>query len=183
MGTKVSTMLAPLWQGLPPVDPAAISGAVTWTLRPQYESVRGARQFTRETLQRWNMDELFDSVALVVSELVTNALRHAAPERDDSAEGAAYEEAYGAAAATPPKLHLIRWAGWLVCAVRDCSDASPIEGEADFSAESGRGLYLVDSFSDSWGWHRLEDAAHGKVVWALFDLPQVPAQAAAPKAS
>ena len=68
----------------------------------------------------------------------------------------------------------------LICAVRDCSDASPVEGEADFSAESGRGLYLVDSFSDSWGWHRLEDAAHGKVVWALFDLPRIPAQATAP---
>ncbi|MBZ4015175.1 ATP-binding protein [Streptomyces purpurogeneiscleroticus] len=162
MGTKVSTMLAPLWQGLPPVDPAAIAGSVSWTLRPQYESVRGARQFTRETLQHWNMDELFDSVALVVSELVTNALRHAAPERDDA-----------------PRLHLIRWAGRLVCAVRDSSDASPVEGEADFSAESGRGLYLVDSFSDSWGWHRLEDVPHGKVVWALFQLPQVPAQATA----
>ncbi|MEU6113629.1 ATP-binding protein [Streptomyces sp. NPDC047117] len=183
MGTKVSTMLAPLWQGLPPVDPAAISGAVTWTLRPQYESVRGARQFTRETLQRWNMDELFDSVALVVSELVTNALRHAAPEPGELVEGAAYEEVFRAADAAPPKLHLIRWAGRLVCAVRDSSDASPIEGEADFSAESGRGLYLVDSFSDSWGWHRLEDAAHGKVVWALFQLPQVPAQAAASQAS
>ncbi|WP_196943229.1 ATP-binding protein [Streptomyces sclerotialus] len=177
MGTKVSTMLAPLWQGLPPVDPAAISGSVTWTLRPQYESVRGARQFTRETLQHWNMDELFDSVALVVSELVTNALRHATPpERGDRTDGTAY----GAADETPPKLHLIRWAGRLVCAVRDCSDASPVEGEADFSAESGRGLYLVDSFSDSWGWHRLEDAAHGKVVWALFHLPQIPAQATAP---
>ncbi|MFC6064699.1 ATP-binding protein [Streptomyces ochraceiscleroticus] len=175
MGTKVSTMLAPLWQGLPPVDPAAISGSVSWTLQPQYESVRGARQFTRETLQHWNMDELFDSVALVVSELVTNALRHAAPERDGAAGG----RVHGAADDTSPRLHLIRWAGRLVCAVRDASDASPVEGEADFSAESGRGLYLVDSFSDSWGWHRLEDAAHGKVVWALFQLPQVPAQATA----
>lgn len=43
--------------------------------------------------------------------------------------------------------------------------------EADSAAESGRGLYLVESFSDSWGWHPLAGAAHGKIVWAQFRLP------------
>ncbi|MEW9520770.1 ATP-binding protein [Streptomyces tubercidicus] len=160
MGTKVLTMLEPLWQGFPPVDPMAVSGSASRTLPPRYESVRSARAFTRETLQGWELDELFDSVALVVSELVTNALRHAilaAPEHADT---------------TPPaRLQLMRWSSRLICAVRDPSDDSPVAGEADSAAESGRGLYLVDSFSDSWGWHPLTGATHGKIVWALFRLP------------
>jgi hypothetical protein len=36
-------------------------------------------------------------------------------------------------------------------------------------AETGRGLHLVESFSESWGWHPL--GAAGKVVWALFMAP------------
>ncbi|MFG2285114.1 ATP-binding protein [Streptomyces sp. NPDC048595] len=160
MGTKVLTMLEPLWQGFPPVDPLAVSGSASCTLPPRYESVRCARQFTRDTLQGWELDELFDPVALVVSELVTNALRHAilaAPEHTG--------------AAPPARLHLMRWSQRLICAVRDPSDDSPIAGEADSADESGRGLYLVESFSDSWGWHPLSGVTHGKIVWALFRLP------------
>ncbi|MFF4606078.1 ATP-binding protein [Streptomyces sp. NPDC001339] len=163
MGTKVLTMLEPLWQGFPPVDPLTVSGSVSCMLPPRYESVSCARKFTRETLRGWDLDDgLFDSVGLVVSELVTNALRHAilaAPEH---------------AGATPPaRLHLMRWSQRLICAVRDPSDDSPVAtgGEADSAAESGRGLYLVESFSDGWGWHPLSGVTHGKIVWALFRLP------------
>ena len=71
----------------------------------------------------------------------------------------------------------MRWTSRLVCAVRDPSHDSPVAGDSDdFSAESGRGLFLVDSFSDSWGWHPLAGTLSGKVVWALFRLgPQPPA--------
>ncbi|MFD7662842.1 ATP-binding protein [Streptomyces sp. NPDC059788] len=166
MGTKVLSMLQPLWQGFPPVDPLAISGSVSYSLAPRYESVRGARQFTRETLCRWELEEIFDSVALVVSELVTNALRHAEPV------GAAvgYERPHEPGE-PPVRLHLMRWSSRLVCAVRDSSDASPESEPADAGAESGRGLFLVDSFSDGWGWHPLTGAPHGKIVWAQFRLP------------
>jgi hypothetical protein len=44
----------------------------------------------------------------------------------------------------------------------------------DFSAESGRGLFLVDSFADGWGWHPLAGTLNGKVVWALFRLQALP---------
>jgi len=163
MGTNGSTMLEPLRQGLPPLDPAAVSSAASCALPARFEAVREARGFTRRTLDQWEIGERFDDVCLVVSELVTNALRHALPVG-----------AVGAADQHPAvRLHLMRWTERLVCAVRDPSRESPVEREAgDFSAESGRGLFLVDSFADSWGWHPLGGTLGGKVVWALFQLPQ-----------
>ncbi|MFF3612771.1 ATP-binding protein [Streptomyces sp. NPDC002580] len=166
MGTNGSTMLEPLRQGLPPLDPAAVSGAASCALPARYEAVREARQFTRGTLDQWEIGDRFDDVCLVVSELVTNALRHAlpsdTPRRDDQGP--------------PVRLHLMRWTSRLVCAVRDPSHDSPVAGDSeDSSAESGRGLFLVDSFSDGWGWHPLAGTLSGKVVWALFRLgPQPP---------
>ncbi|WJV47081.1 ATP-binding protein [Streptomyces flavofungini] len=168
MGTNGSTMLEPLRQGLPPLDPSAVSSAASCALPARYEAVGSARQFTRKTLVSWELEERFDDIALVVSELVTNALRHALPA--DTPRAAC---PVGAAEDAPVRLHMMRWTSRLVCAVRDPSDDSPVareEAEDDFSAESGRGLFLVDSFSDGWGWHPLAGALNGKVVWALFQL-------------
>lgn len=164
MGTEGSTMLAPLRQSPPPVDPCAVSSSVSCALPGRYESVKGARRFTHCTLRHWELEEQFDAVALVVSELVTNALRHALPQ--DAEPGA---EAL-------VRLHLMRWSTQLLCAVRDSSPQSPLTREMsaddpDCAAESGRGLYLVDAFSDSWGWQPLSGTLDGKVVWALFRLP------------
>ncbi|MEU5364625.1 ATP-binding protein [Streptomyces sp. NPDC005925] len=164
MGTNGSTMLEPLRQGLPPLDPAAVSNAASCALPSRHEAVRQARHFTQRTLEQWDADECFDDVCLVVSELVTNALRHALPP-----DTARTPEQRPAAV----RLHLLRWTERLVCAVRDPSMDSPVaRASDDFSAESGRGLFLVDSFSDSWGWHPLAGPLDGKVVWALFRLPR-----------
>lgn len=165
MGTNGSTMLEPLRQGLPPLDPATVSSAASCALPPRYEAVREARQFTRGTLDQWRMSDHFDDVCLVVSELVTNALRHGLPTGNGPRT----------AQDPPVRLHLMRWTERLVCAVRDPSHDSPVAGDSeDFSAESGRGLFLVDSFADSWGWHPLGGALNGKVVWALFQVPPMP---------
>ncbi|MFI1168381.1 ATP-binding protein [Streptomyces sp. NPDC020801] len=159
-------MLEPLRQGLPPLDPAAVSNAASCALPARYEAVREARQFTRRTLDQWELGDRFDDVCLVVSELVTNALRHALPA--PSAIPRACEQG---PEVSPVRLHLMRWSERLVCAVRDPSQDSPVARETDdFSAESGRGLFLVDSFSDSWGWHPMAGGPGGKVVWALFRL-------------
>ncbi|MGW6457330.1 ATP-binding protein [Streptomyces sp. NPDC055078] len=180
MGTNGSTMLKPLRQGPPLIDPARVSNSASCSLPARYEAVRGARKFTESTMARWDLGDRFDDVALVVSELVTNALRHALP-------GEPPRESHD----PPVRLHLMRWPGRLVCAVRDPSPEIPQspqipadsfdgDGRADGdepwfpdpqgTAESGRGLFLVDSFSDSWGWHPLAGAPHGKIVWALFRL-------------
>lgn len=181
MGTEGSTVLEPLWQGLPTLDAASVSGSASCALPPRYEAVKTARDFTRRTLQRWGITEEFDDVALVVSELVTNAMRHGLTP------GAGHGAASGDEGDPPVRLHLMRWSARLVCAVRDPSSDPPdaaaveaaveaaeaVDGLVSFTAESGRGLSLVDSFSDNWGWHPLAGPLAGKIVWALFRLQPV----------
>lgn len=129
--------------------------AITCDLAAVPESVRDAREFAREGLAVWGLAAMYDDVSLVVSELVTNALRHAV----------------GGAAGpgdAPIRLGLLCADGRLTCAVADPSDDVPMQREADFVSQSGRGLYLVAAFSDSWSWTPLY--GHGKVVWASFAI-------------
>jgi anti-sigma regulatory factor (Ser/Thr protein kinase) len=174
MGTDGSTtVLEPLWKGHPSLNTTALSASASCALPAQYEAVSSARDFTRRTLWRWGMGGEFDGVALVVSELVTNALRHGLTARTGSADGE-----------SPVRLHLMHWSASLVCAVRDPSGRAPEaappcpepacvdEVDVDVllagATESGRGLRLVDSFSDCWGWHPVTGGRPGKIVWAMF---------------
>lgn len=169
MGSEGTALLEPLWRGLPAVDPSAVSGAVSCSLPARYDAVKGARQFTGATLRQWDIPELLDEVAVVVSELVTNALRHAvAGALPGGAPGPSDD------GPEPPlvRLHLMYSASRLVCAVRDPSEDGPVAGEAGSCAESGRGLHLVESFTDGWGWQPLAGTLPGKIVWALFRLPR-----------
>jgi anti-sigma regulatory factor (Ser/Thr protein kinase) len=126
----------------------------TCALPPEPESVRIARDFAVTALRGWGLGALDDDVGLVVSELVTNALHHATPP--DPKPGRC----------DPIQLTLIRREDEVICAVRDTGTEIPFRKEPHQIAETGRGLLLVESFSQAWGWTPLRD--NGKVVWALF---------------
>lgn len=111
------------------------------------DSVRTARDVTRSTLDDWGLSELGDDAALVVSELVTNAVRYARGNREIT-------------------LLLMRSAPHVLLAVADPSDEVPTPKEPDFISENGRGLYIVETYSECWGWDCLDGG--GKAVWALF---------------
>lgn len=116
----------------------------------QADSVKTARDVTRSTLARWGLSELGDDAALVVSELVTNAVRYGM-------------YAHGSHEIT---LLLMRVAPHVLLAVADPSDDVPRRKEPDFISENGRGLYIVETYSQCWGWDPLRRG--GKAVWALF---------------
>jgi hypothetical protein len=121
---------------------------------PLAGSIAGARTFTLRVLQRWEVDDYADDIAAVVSELLANALRHALPPA-------------GGAATRPIRLGLLD-PGWcLLCAVADPSPLAPVRRQPDWLEESGRGLQVVTSLSDQWGFCVAPDL-QGKVVWATF---------------
>jgi len=130
-------------------QPAAMSA-----FPPRPESARRAREFTRITLQDWAMAGRIDLAELVVSELVTNSLRHGLL----SAQWMPGEHPIG--------LTLLRLDPYLMCMVTDPCGQCPVRMESFASAESGRGLQVVESCSVRWGWEPI--TGEGKVVWALL---------------
>ena len=128
--------------------------AATGAFPPQPESARRAREFTRITLQDWGMAGQIDVAELVVSELVTNSLRHGVPP------------ARWMPGEHPIGLTLLRLHPYLMCMVTDPGRHCPVRIDSCASAESGRGLQVVESCSVRWGWEPVAD--QGKVVWALL---------------
>lgn len=124
-------------------------------------SVRRARDFTCATLRHWGLTALADDVVIAVSELMTNALRH-------TGQGGGGETATPIGR-WPIRLGLLCSRGCVLCAVADPSPQVPVIREPDYLAETGRGLHVVASLSDGWGW--TVPSQDGKVVWARF-LPQ-----------
>lgn len=117
-------------------------------------SVRAARDFTVATLRRWRTVYSSQDITVVVSELVTNALRHALPE--PAAAGPLGQIGLG----------LLKSGPWLLCAVADPSQATPVPRLSGSLAETGRGLQMIGALSDLWGYTEPSEA--GKVVWAMF---------------
>jgi PAS domain S-box-containing protein len=105
-----------------------------------------ARRFTRATLQEWGLGALADVTELLVSELVTNALRHAGP---------------------PRQLRLFRDRS-LTVEVADAAHQVPLLRPIDEGVESGRGMRLVNELAHRWG---SRATRHGKVVWFELELP------------
>jgi len=119
---------------------------ITWTLECKLTSVREARALVRALLKKWQLTELTDTTELLVSELVTNAIRFSRGE-------------------IRVRLVLERT---LVCEVFDSSGALPRLRYCDDSDEYGRGLYVVTQLAHSWGSRR---TTSGKVVWCAQATP------------
>jgi anti-sigma regulatory factor (Ser/Thr protein kinase) len=113
-----------------------------------------ARDFTITTVRRWGMAERCEDIAVVVSELLTNALRHALPGS-------------GGIGGVPIRLGLLQPGHCVVCAVADPSRAVPVPREPEFFGETGRGLHVIAALSDQWGYCTTPRET-GKVSWALF---------------
>jgi len=124
------------------------------SLEPVCESAAIARRFTRETLSSWGMTCLSQNAALIVSELVTNALRHGAGCGPGS-------RGFGG-------VEVIWWrrVDHLVCVVIDPSTQPPVLASDDLSSDSGRGLHVVQSVASAWGWIAL--SPREKAVWATI---------------
>jgi len=121
-------------------------------------SVRAARDFTAATLRRWGTAGRSQDIAIVVSELLTNAQRHALPGPG------------GTGPRRPIRLGLLQPGPCVLCAVADPSSAAPAPQARGPLAETGRGLHLIGALSDQWGY---TPTGTGKVVWAMF-YPRLP---------
>jgi serine phosphatase RsbU (regulator of sigma subunit) len=118
----------------------------SWTLAPKLTSVREARSVLAEPMKRWGLEDMIPTTELLVSELVTNAVRYSRGE---------------------VTLRLVNEKA-LVCEVLDNSGALPRLRQASGQDENGRGLQVVRQLAHRWGARR---TATGKVVWCQQPLP------------
>ncbi|MEU6557045.1 SpoIIE family protein phosphatase [Streptomyces sp. NPDC046915] len=116
-----------------------------WELTDEWEVVGQAREMASRKLDDWGLGELGDTTQLLVSELVTNAIRYGRP---------------------PIRLRLIRDRN-LICEVSDSSSTSPHVRRALETDEGGRGLFLVANLAELWGTRYHE---RGKSIWAEQSL-------------
>lgn len=118
----------------------------------ELESARRARQLIRAAIAVWGLDGLADAAETIVTELTSNAIRHA-PRR------------YFRVEITRLSATTVR------ISVSDRSRKVPQVTIPDFEAETGRGLLLVEALSTVWG---CDEKGWGKVVWAQLDVPEAP---------
>ena len=123
---------------------------------PDARAVREARGFTIATLRRWGVADRWDDIALVVSELLTNALRHALPGPGEPC------------LRCPVRFGLLQPGPCVLCAVADPSQHPPVLKEPGSLAETGRGLRVIGRLADAWGYTTPCDT--GKVVWAVLSV-------------
>ncbi|MFF4832044.1 ATP-binding protein [Streptomyces sp. NPDC001315] len=122
-----------------------------WTFPADPGAVRAARGVVRDRLCGWGLGCVSDMAALLVSELVTNSLRHATGP-------------IGVRLVRPARLR-----GVLVVEVSDPLPDPPRERVPRPEDESGRGLQLVASSSRRWG---TRPGDTGKTVWFELAVPE-----------
>ncbi|WP_353051474.1 SpoIIE family protein phosphatase [Streptomyces sp. RTGN2] len=130
------------------LDPAR---RVQWEVAPDPSAVAGVRKEAIRWLTDRGLDEEGFVTELILSELVTNAIR------------------YGS---EPISVRLL-YDRALICEVSDCSSTSPHLRYAATTDEGGRGLFLVAQFAERWGTRYTE---RGKVIWSeqSLDGPEPP---------
>ncbi|MGW6564809.1 SpoIIE family protein phosphatase [Streptomyces sp. NPDC054975] len=134
LGDDVTVLLART-RAVPPENVAA------WEVEPDPAAVGTTRGAAAAQLRAWGLEELVFTTELVLSELVTNAIRYAGG---------------------PVRVRLIR-AGRLICEVSDPSATHPRMRRARLTDEGGRGLYLVAQLTTRWG---SRYSRSGKTIWA-----------------
>ena len=117
---------------------------VRLTLPTAAAAVRLARRATRDALAAWSLSRLEETAVLLVSELVTNAVRHATDVGTVT-------------------LELTSEGTWLRIDVQDADARWPQPRTPDDCDESGFGFVLVDALASKWG---VRQTAAGKAVWA-----------------
>jgi anti-sigma regulatory factor (Ser/Thr protein kinase) len=104
-----------------------------------------ARRRVRDAIRSWRVSVDLDAALLLTSELVTNAVRHEAGQGAQSV-----------------MLTIASSRGRLRVDVHDTSCSLPAVAEVPADAETGRGLLLVETLSDEWGFYR---TPAGKAVY------------------
>lgn len=120
-----------------------------WDMPFEPSAVAAMRSVAVKQLDEWGLSELGFATELILSELVTNALRHGS---------------------APVRVRLLH-ARTLTCEVWDGSNSAPHARYAATTDEGGRGLFLVAQLSEQWGTRYTPD---GKVIWAEQALPGAP---------
>jgi anti-sigma regulatory factor (Ser/Thr protein kinase) len=144
--------------GRPPERPPA-DGKRTWTLPavpPRADRIGQVRHEVDAVLRGWQLDDLTADAELLISELTTNAIRHA---------GTDYSV-------------VLAWDGRTLRGEITDRDPSPPRPRFPRTADEigGRGLLLVDEVADRWG---VESHPGGKSIWFELSLLQLPATGAA----
>ncbi|MFD8516103.1 ATP-binding protein [Streptomyces antimycoticus] len=121
------------------------------------ESVGIARLSVAATLRAWGLEDLVDDARLIASELATNAIRHATRHIPDPEQRGCFR-----LKVERPSDHLVRISTF------DRSRTIPHVLEASETAESGRGMAVVDAVSCQWG---IDPKPWGKGVWAECATP------------
>jgi anti-sigma regulatory factor (Ser/Thr protein kinase) len=113
-----------------------------------------SRAHVARVLDAWHLGPLAGDVALVVSELMTNAVRASA----------------ALPGAPPVHLGLAADGRRLIVAVADASPAVPVLLRSSSTAEGGRGLAVAVALAARWGWHPVACPGLAKAVWAEFPV-------------
>ncbi|MEU8619645.1 SpoIIE family protein phosphatase [Streptomyces sp. NPDC048623] len=134
------TLLLARTRAVPAEDTAA------WSVEADPAAVGAVREAAAAQLRAWGLEELVFTTELVLSELVTNAIRYAGG---------------------PVEARLVR-AGRLICEVSDPSATHPRMRRARLTDEGGRGLFLVAQLTTRWG---SRYSRTGKTIWGEQELP------------